>query len=99
VPKSLNGILDRRNELSGNLSLNAETRFINQVNEWIEKGYLPERYTHTDLERIRFKRELDWTSKLDRSPEFLDRLLKDGRERADAFLAGRDRGTDDRVDG
>ena len=90
VPKSLNGIMDRRNELSGNLSLNAETRFIRQVNQWIEKGYLPERYTHTELERIRFTRELDWTTKLDRSPEFLDRLLKDGRERADGFLVSRD---------
>ena len=89
VPKSLNGILDRRNELSGNLSLNAETRFIRQVNQWIEKGYLPDRYTYTELERIRFTRELDWTTKLDRSPEFLDRLLKDGRERADQFLASR----------
>lgn len=88
VPKSLNGIMDRRNELAGNLSLNAETRFINQVNRWIEQGYLPERYTHTDIHRIRFRRELDWTTKLDRSPEFLQRLIRDGRARADEFLEG-----------
>lgn len=89
VPKSLNGITDRRNELSGNLSLNAEIRFIKQVNRWIEQGYLPERYTHTEIRQIRFRRKLDWTTKLDRSPEFLDRLLMDGREAAEEFLGER----------
>jgi NTE family protein len=86
VPRSLNGIMDRRNELSGNLSLNAEMRFIEQVNRWIDHGYLPDRYTHTEVRRIRFGRELDWTTKIDRRPEFLQGLLDDGRERADAFL-------------
>lgn len=89
VPKSLNGIMDRRNELAGNLSLNAEIRFINQVNRWIEAGYLPERYTHTDVHRIRFRRKLDWTTKLDRSPEFLQRLIQDGRSQTDEFLENR----------
>jgi NTE family protein len=59
MPRSLDGILDRRNELSGNLSLNAEVQFIRQVNRWIEAGYLPGRYTHTDVHRIRFRRKLD----------------------------------------
>jgi NTE family protein len=86
VPRSLNGIADRRNELSGNLSLSAEIRFVRQVNRWIEQGYLPERYTHTAIEQIRLERNLDWTTKLDRSPVLLDRLLTDGREAAEAFL-------------
>jgi NTE family protein len=89
VPKSLNGILDRRNELSGNLSLNAETRFIEQVNRWIEQGHLPERYTHTELHRIRLQRKLDWTTKLDRNPAFLDDLIDEGRDRGTEFLDGR----------
>lgn len=89
VPKSLNGIFDRRNELSGNLSLNAEIRFIRQVNRWIEQGFLPDRYTHTDIKEITFKRKLDWTTKLDRSPEFLEQLMEDGQAAADQFLAQR----------
>jgi len=87
VPKRLDGINDRRNELSGNLSLNAEAGFIQQVNEWIEKGYLPDRYTTTDIRRIRLTRKLDWHSKLDRDPQFIESLIEDGREKARAFLS------------
>lgn len=86
VPKSLNGIFDRRNELSGNLSLNAEIRFVRQVNRWIDEGHLPERYTHTDIRQIRLDRTLDWTTKLDRDPAFLERLIRDGRGAATTFL-------------
>lgn len=90
VPKTPAGIADRRNELSGNLSLNAEVRFVKQVNEWIDAGYLPARYTHTDVKRIRFRRTgLDWRSKLDRSPEFIEQLVKDGEQAAESFLAER----------
>jgi NTE family protein len=88
VPRTLDGIMDRRNELSGNLSLNAEVQFVRQVNEWIAQGYLPDRYTHTDIKRIRFKRSnLDWRSKLDRDPAFIERLIRDGEEQAESFLA------------
>lgn len=90
VPKTTAGIADRRNELSGNLSLNSEVRFVRQVNEWIENGYLPDRYTHTDIERIRFRRpDLDWRTKLDRSPEFVERLIDDGERAAETFLDAR----------
>lgn len=91
LPKTPVNIADRRNELSGNLSLNAEIRFIRQVNEWIRKGYLPDRYTHTEIERIRFRRAgLDWRTKLDLSPEFVDGLIDDGEKAAETFLADRD---------
>lgn len=87
VPKSPAGIADRRNELAGNLSLNAEVGFIRQVNDWIDKGYLPDRYTHTDVKRIHFSRPgLDWRTKLDRSPEFINRLIEDGERAAEVFL-------------
>lgn len=86
VPKSLNGIMDRRNELAGNLSINAEIHFMRRVNQWVDRGYLPDRYTHTDIRSIRFKRQLDWTTKTDRSPEFLQSLIRDGRHRADEFI-------------
>jgi NTE family protein len=87
-PKSPEGINNRRNELAGNISLNADLRFINQVNEWIEAGYLPERYTHTEVKRIRFpkSRDLDWRTKLDRDPQFLNRLVQQGETEAKSFL-------------
>ena len=89
VPKTAEAIADRRNELAGNLSLNAEVRFLRQVNEWIEAGYLPEEYTHTEIRPIRLRRKLEWRTKLDRSPEFIERLVDDGREAAAEFLAER----------
>ena len=87
-PRTMEGIDNRRNELSGNLSMNAEVGFINRINEFIEKGYLPDRYTHTEIKRIRFSkgRKLDWRTKLDRDPEFLDRLVRDGEKQARSFL-------------
>jgi NTE family protein len=84
----MEGIDNRRNELSGNLSMNAEIRFIERVNDWIDKGYLPDRYTHTEIKRIRFpkSRKLDWRTKLDRDPEFLEQLVTDGEKQARVFL-------------
>lgn len=88
VPTSLDGINDRRNELAGNLSLNAERRFIERVNAWIEEGYLPERYTHTTIRTIPFEKgsELDWRTKLDRDPDFIEELFTAGQEAGRAFL-------------
>ncbi|WP_380677599.1 patatin-like phospholipase family protein [Salinigranum sp. GCM10025319] len=88
VPRTMDGIDNRRNELSGNLSMNAELRFIERVNDWIDRGYLPSRYTHTDIKRIRFpkSRKLDWRTKLDRDPAFIDRLVHDGEKQAKSFL-------------
>ncbi len=40
-PRTVDEIDDRRNELSGNISLNQELRFIRQVTEWVERGHLP----------------------------------------------------------
>lgn len=87
-PRTMEGIDNRRNELSGNLSMNAEIQFIERINGFIENGYLPDRYTHTKIRRIRFPRghKLDWRTKLDRDPRFLDRLVNDGKERAQSFL-------------
>lgn len=90
VPKLPAEIADRRNELAGNLSTNAEIRFVRQVNEWIEKGYLPDRYTHTEIKYIRFRRpELDWRTKIDRSPRFIEQLIDDGEQAAGSFLEER----------
>jgi len=89
VPRSPGEITDRRNELSGNTSLEQEVAFIQQVNEWVDAGYLPDRYTHTEIRRVRFDEQLSWSTKLDRSPAMIDALFRSGRERADAFLEDR----------
>lgn len=87
VPQTPEGINDRRNELSGNLSLNSELRHLEKVNRWIEKGYLPDRYTHTEIREIRFRdcRDLDWRTKLDRSPSFIQGLVECGEKEGKEF--------------
>lgn len=89
-PKSLVDIADRRNELSGNLSLNQELRFIEQVNRWVERGLLPEeQFRYTEISRLQFGRTLSASSKLDRSEGFIEDLFAAGEERAERFLAQR----------
>jgi len=86
-PTMLDEITDRRNELSGNISLNQEIRFIQRVNEWVDKGYLPEEeFTKTDVRRIEMKESYHCSTKLDRSPRFLRELMRVGEKRADEFL-------------
>jgi NTE family protein len=86
-PKSLFEIQDRRKELSGNLSLNQELRFIERVNLWLDKGFLPsERFVHTTVRRIQFDETLPSSTKFDRSPEFIADLDEQGDDRARAFL-------------
>jgi NTE family protein len=88
VPRTVDEIDDRRNELAGNLSLNAEVGFLEAVNEWIEQDYLPSDFTYTEIRRVRFphRRQLSWRTKLDRDPEFLDGLIEDGEHAARTFL-------------
>ena len=86
-PTSLEAITDRRNELSGNLSLNQELRFVERVNAWIDEGHLPESdFTRTEVHRIQLGRAYHCSTKVDRSPEFLGELMQLGAERAAAFL-------------
>ncbi|MBV0924463.1 patatin-like phospholipase family protein [Halomicroarcula limicola] len=87
-PRSAEAIADRRNQLSGNLSLNQELRFIERVNEWVEDGTLPEgQFTHTAVRRIQLGKQLRSATKVDRSPRFVEELRRLGRKRAETFLA------------
>ncbi|KYH27761.1 patatin-like phospholipase [Halalkalicoccus paucihalophilus] len=89
VPESLEEIADRRNELAGNLSLYQEVDFIEQVNDWLDEGALSEEYKPIDVEFIEMGGELSTSSKLDRDPEFIDRLMQRGARRAERFLEER----------
>jgi len=90
VPRGLREIADRRNELSGNLSLAKDVAFIERINDWLAAGYLPEeRYKHVEVRFLDLDRDLSLASKLNRDPEFLDELIEQGRRDAAAFLAER----------
>ena len=100
-PKSMVDILDRRNELAGNLSLNQEIHFIQKINDLVDKlgegensqnkrlripGEEGKEYRPIEVRRIEMSWALDFASKLDRSPSFIKGLMSYGEERAEAFL-------------
>lgn len=86
-PTSLSDISDRRNELSGNLSLNQELFFVEQTNEWLRNGWLnAPHFKQIAVRKIPLRRELDYPSKLDRSPAFINDLLAEGRRAGADFL-------------
>jgi len=87
-PTSLEEIADRRNELSGNISLNQELRVIERVNEWLDEGHLPESdFSRTEIHRISMGRTYHCSTKVDRSPSFLGELMGLGEQRAAEFRA------------
>lgn len=80
-PRSSADITDRRNELAGNLSLKQEIFFVEQANEWLVSGWLSEVYFKPiAIRHIPLTLELDYPSKLDRSPAFINHLLTEGRK-------------------
>jgi NTE family protein len=91
-PKLAEDILDRRNELAGNLSLNQETDFIGTVNRWLQDGSLSkEKFKSIGVHRIAMSPEvaekLDPSSKLDRSQALIQGLMAHGEKQGQRFLA------------
>src|SRR5215217_3442754 len=93
-PKTVLEIADRRNELSGNLSLYQELRSIEKIDELLEEGLLSPggKYKQIvvrviELARSRFSRSLGTASKLNRDPRFIEELMFHGEARAEEFLA------------
>lgn len=86
VPTSLVEIADRRDELSGNISLNQELNVIERVNKWIDEGHLPKSdFTKTEIRRISMGKIYDSSTKVDRDPAFLEELIDLGEQRAAEF--------------
>jgi len=90
-PKSVREIEDRRNELSGNLSLNQEINFIESVNKWIKNGTIS--LENKKIIKVRIitmsgevEEILDYVSKLDRNQEFINALMYHGEEQAEKFI-------------
>jgi NTE family protein len=93
-PRTVLEIVDRRNELSGNLSLYQELRSIEKVDQLLEEGLLQpgDKYKQIvvrviELARSRFSRSLGTASKLNRDPRFIEDLMFHGEARAEEFLA------------
>jgi NTE family protein len=93
-PKTMAEIADRRNELSGNLSLYQELGFIEKIDQMLEQGRLPrdDKYKQIvvrviELSRSRLSRSLGAASKLNRDPRFIQDLISHGELRAEEFLA------------
>jgi NTE family protein len=91
VPTEIHEILDRRNELSGNLSMEQELRFIEMNNRAIAEGRLKQpKYRPIHIARIALDRDLGYRSKLDRRPDFLRGLREYGRTKSRWFLQERE---------
>ena len=83
---------DRENELMGNLSLHKELDFILTVNAWRKShgGKFADDYKHVTVRTIKMKKEtadeLRYSSKFNRSREFMDQLRSEGRAIARGWL-------------
>jgi NTE family protein len=92
VPQALLDIEDRRNELSGNLSLYQELAFIEKIDELLAEGVIVgDRYKQVmvrviELPADQLRRVRGPASKLNREPEFLDALIELGHAQAERFL-------------
>jgi NTE family protein len=97
VPKSNADIKDRQNELMGNLSLNKELDFILTVNKWRDDPGYSSRYgefakdhKHVTVRTIKMEEEtadkLRYSSKFNRSRDFMYQLRKEGRAVARDWL-------------
>jgi NTE family protein len=90
VPVETHEILDRRNALAGNLSMEQELAFIQTLNRAIRDGKLVNQaYNPIRVSRIALDRELGYRSKLDRRPEFLKELREFGKTKCRWFVKER----------
>jgi len=90
-PRSMRDIVDRRNELAGNLSLGQELYFVDKINRMIDShDALVSKYKRIRVRVVELAAEgLDYPSKLDRRSVFIEQLMDSGRERAAWFFDAR----------
>jgi len=92
-PKTVLDITDRRNELSGNISLYQELHGIEVIDRLLAEGLLTgDRYKHVTVRILEFARPLSSrllgpTSKLNRDARFIRELMALGEQQAEEFLA------------
>jgi NTE family protein len=92
APKTNASIIDRENELMGNLSLNKELDFIMFVNKWCQKhgGKFAEDKKPVTVRTIKMTKKtadaLHYSSKFDRGRAFMERLRAEGKTVAQSWL-------------
>jgi NTE family protein len=90
VPTETHEIMDRRNALAGNLSMEQELNFIEVINKAIVSGRLTGgNLRPIQIFRISLDRDLPYWSKLDRRPDLLEELRELGRTKCRWFLKER----------
>lgn len=87
-PISMTEIIDRRNELAGNLAIDQELYHISRINDFIEEEVLIKPgYKYITLRQVQQDLlELDYPSKLDRDSELLHALFAAGTQAAQRFF-------------
>jgi NTE family protein len=79
IPTETHEILDRRNDLAGNISMEQELGFIETINRAIAQGKIIDpKYRPIWVSRITLDRQLNFRSKMDRRPGLLDELREYG---------------------
>jgi NTE family protein len=92
IPTHNHEILDRRNSLAGNLSMEQELGFIETFNRAIARGAVTDPgMRQIKISRIALDRHLPSRSKLDRRPDLLRNLQQYGQTQSRRFL--KDRGS------
>jgi NTE family protein len=90
IPTSNHEILDRRNSLAGNLSMEQELGFIETFNRAIARGAIKDPgMREIRISRIALDRHLPSRSKLDRRPELLGNLRQYGQTQSRRFMKDR----------
>lgn len=93
VPDTARAISDRRNELSGNVSLNKELDMIETINGLVRDGRISDpSYRPIDVRIVGLEEtglDLDSASKFDRRPDLLETLFRHGEELAPRFYEHR----------
>jgi NTE family protein len=94
VPMSSRDIIDRRNEMIGNVSLHQDLFKIELINRLLEKGAFTEafkaKYRPVDIQMVimspELQERLDYASKLNRDAGFIQRLFKEGERQGRDLL-------------
>ncbi len=91
VPTKTHEIVDRRNALSGNLSMEQELGFMRSINRAIATGIISDpKYRPIRISRISLERELSYATKLDRRSQHIEELRNQGMSKTRWFLEERE---------
>lgn len=99
VPTTPAQIIDRRNQMVGNVSMRQSMETVEIINRLLEHNLISEEYWDVigiaakrpiKMRQIKMSQELldslDYVSKISRTPEHINRLITEGKHQGNAFL-------------